>query len=254
MDLGLKGRVILITGASSGIGQATAEAFGGEGAYVMVTYRTNAGKAEQIVQTIREAGGDGATAHLDLAEPESIKETIRYTLERWNRIDVLVNNAVDWIPEAGYVGPIEKAPLEEWQGLIRSNLEGTLAAIHGAIPIMREKRWGRIANLSSVAAVDGMPGYAWYAAAKAAIHGLTRTLAKELGPSGILVNTLMPGATLTDRIQASFPERKLEAMAAALPIRRIPAPKDVASVVLFLCSAKNGAITGEIVRASGGRL
>jgi 3-oxoacyl-[acyl-carrier protein] reductase len=173
---------------------------------------------------------------------------------RWGRLDALVNNAVDWVPAAeAWRGPFEACPDDHWRPLMRANSEGPFVAIQSVLPFMRQQSWGRIVNVSSVAAVDGMTGFGWYSAAKAALHGLTQTLARDLGPAGILVNVVVPGATATERVTQNLGERTLARHAAALPIRRLPDPDDVAALVVFLASAANKAITGEVVRASGGR-
>ena len=254
MDLGLAGRVVVVTGGSSGIGRAAAERFAQEGANVVITYRSDRQKAEAVAATIRSTGREVIVGQLDLANRDSIQKVIDSALSRWDRIDVLVNNAVNWVPVAdARTVPFELFPPNEWEPLMRSNIEGPVSAIQAVLPAMRRTRWGRIVNVSSVAAVDGMPKYSWYAAAKAALHGLTHTLARELGPDGILVNVVMPGATLTDRVSRHFSPGALERQAAMLPIRRIPDPEEVATTIVFLSSAANTAITGEVVRVSGGR-
>jgi 3-oxoacyl-[acyl-carrier protein] reductase len=254
VDLGLAGRVVMVSGSSRGIGRAAATLFGAEGANVTVTYCQNREEAEVTATEVRQAGGTAMVAHFDLTAPDSIRAATRATLDRWGRVDVLVNNAVVWVPSMkARKGPFEDFPADEWQSLLRPNIEGTMAAVQAVLPSMRHGGWGRIVNVSSVAAVDGFSEYAWYSAAKAALHGLTRTLAKELGPAGILVNVVMPGGTLTETLRRNVPSEQLQRKAELLPIRRLPAPQEVASVILFLGSAANTVLTGEIVRASGGR-
>ena len=118
---------------------------------------------------------------------------------------------------------------------------------------MRTQQWGRIVNVSSIAATDGMVGFAWYAASKTALHGLARTLAAELGDSDILINNVMPGATMTSTVFDHLPSTLLARKARELPIRRLPRPEEVAATIVFLASAMNTTVTGEDVRASGGR-
>jgi len=253
MDLDMESRVVLVTGSSQGIGQAAALAFAREGARVGVTYHANREKAEAIVETIREGGGDALAVKLDLASTESIREAVARIIERWSRLDVLVNNAVSW----GDRGPREMPRFEDlssdaWRGALRANVEGHFDAIQAVLPSMRARRWGRILNVSSGIAVDGMAGAATYGAAKAALHGLTRSLSIELGPAGILVNVVMPGLTLTEGMTARVPATFLKERAKASPIRRLLAPEEVVPMIVFLCSAANTAVTGEIIRASGG--
>jgi NAD(P)-dependent dehydrogenase (short-subunit alcohol dehydrogenase family) len=190
---------------------------------------------------------------LDLASIDPVHAAARAVLERWGRVDVLVNNAVQWGSRLPWSMPLfEELPPEEWRGLLRANTEGAYAAIQAVLPAMRARRWGRIVNVSSGVAVDGVPGAGPYAAAKAALHGLTRTLAKELGPAGILVNVVMPGVTLTERVAALLPAAVREQRERESPIRRLLPPEEVVPTIVFLCSAANTAVTGEIIRASGG--
>jgi 3-oxoacyl-[acyl-carrier protein] reductase len=136
--------------------------------------------------------------------------------------------------------------------LLRANTEGPYAAIQAAVRSMRARGWGRIVNVSSGIAVDGLPGAGPYAFAKAGLHRLTRTLSKELGPAGILVNVVMPGATLTERNLAWMPDAVRQHIAEQSPIRRMLPPEEVVPAIVFLCSAVNTALTREIIRASGG--
>lgn len=254
MELGLRDRVALVTGGSRGIGCATSRLFAAEGARVLLTYRSDKEAADGVASSLRASGCDALTAPFDLRAPDTFCDVVRIAMERWGRIDVLVNNAAHWQPmPSAWRGPFEQCPTETWQPLLRANVEGCYAAIQQVVGVMRRQQWGRIVNVSSAAAVDGMPEFGWYAAAKASMHGLTYTLAKELGPEGILVNVVMPGATMTESVLAHVSSRALERQAASLPIRRVPDPIEVASVILFLGSAANSAITGEVVRASGGR-
>jgi 3-oxoacyl-[acyl-carrier protein] reductase len=254
MDLGLAGRVVIVTGATSGIGRAIALRFAAEGARVVVTYRNNRTQAESVADLLCQQGVEADVGFFDLSNASTIQAVVDRAAARWGRLDVLINNAVDWISVASaWRGMFEHCPEEYWQPLLRANVEGTFIASQRVVPFMRQQRWGRIVNVSSIAAADGLPEFGWYSAAKASLHGLTQTLARELGPDGILVNVVMPGATATERLKQNLSERLLMRQAAALPIRRLPDPDDVAAPIVFLASAANAAITGEVVRASGGR-
>ena len=181
-----------------------------------------------------------------------IHQAIATVLEKWSRIDILVNNAVDFPRHASSPMRFESIPADHWQPLMISNVHGPFAAVQAVLPSMRKSKWGRIVNVSSVAAEDGIPGFGWYAVAKASLHGLTSTLARELSEDGILVNTVMPGPTLTERFREEIPSRMLEKWAQTTGIRRMPAPEEVAKTIVFLCSPANTIMTGETVR-SGGR-
>jgi 3-oxoacyl-[acyl-carrier protein] reductase len=253
MDLGLTDRVVIVTGGSRGIGRAAALAFARERAHVLLTYRNDGSRAEAVAADLRRGGTEAAAVYLDLGVRESIVAAVKVALDRWGRIDVLVNNAVQW----GTRGPFEAPPFEEvepdyWRPLLEANVEGPYAAIQAVLPAMRARSWGRIVNVSSGIAVDGLPGAGPYAAAKAALHGLTRTLAKELGPAGILTNVVMPGLTLTERTLERLPATLREQIAQGSPIRRLLPPEEVVPTIVFLASAANTAVTGEIIRASGG--
>jgi 3-oxoacyl-[acyl-carrier protein] reductase len=253
MDLGLKEKVVIVTGSSTGIGKAAAILFGREGSRVVVTFRNQRDKANVVVEEIERSGGEGLAIALDLTSIESINAAVRSVIKHWGRIDVLVNNAVQWGDRLPWNTPaFEQLAPDEWRPLLRANTEGHYATIQAVLPSMREQNWGRIVNVSSGIAVDGLPGSGPYAAAKAALHGLTRTLAKELGPAGILVNVVMPGLTLTERNSKMIPAAVRDSVAQTSPIRRLPTPEDVVPTIVYLCSTANTAVTGEIIRASGG--
>jgi NAD(P)-dependent dehydrogenase (short-subunit alcohol dehydrogenase family) len=181
MDLGLKGRVALVTGSSQGIGRATAILFAREGARVAITYRSNRDKAESVGATVRESGADALIVPFDLASDDSIRSAVSTVVDQWGRVDVLVNNAVQWAPrEPAVDSRFDEYPFEDLRAHLRANVEGTLAVTQAAVASMRKKRWGRIVTASSGLAVNGMPGSASYSTAKAALHGLTRSLFTEL--------------------------------------------------------------------------
>lgn len=253
MNFDFEQRVVLVTGGSRGIGRAAALAFGAERARVAITYRRDRERAEQVVTQLREMGTDALAAPMDLAEPETIRSAVATVLGRWDRIDALVNNAVEWGAVAPWEAPLfEAVEPAKWRRVIQDNVEGTYTAIQAVLPAMRRQRWGRIVNISSTVAVDGMAGAAPYASAKAALHGLTRTLALELARENILSNVVMPGLTLTEANLERIPVAVRDELGAAGPLGRLLAPAEVAAAIVFLASAANTALVGEIVRASGG--
>ena len=253
MNLGLERRIVLITGGSRGIGRAAALAFGREGARVAITYNRDRARAEAVVAELGADGGEAMAVPLSLGDHGSISTAVETVVGRWNGVDALVNNAVDW----GTQSPMDARPFEDdepsyWLPLLQANVAGHYRAIQCVLPGMRAKGWGRIVNVSSVAAQDGMPGMGHYGAAKAALHGLTRTLAKELGPAGILTNVVMPGLTLTEHAQDVIPAAARDELARQSPIRRLLSPEELVPTIVFLASAANTAVTGEVIRVSGG--
>lgn len=252
MDLGLKERVVLVTGSSSGIGKATAIAFGAEGARVGVTYHSNSRGAEDTAQKVRHAGGQALVLHYDLADQASIRSCVEALGKEWGSLHVLVNNAAPMEMSGPSRQLFEDVPLKNWETMLRQTMEGVTLTIQYALPLLRKNGWGRIVNVSSDA-VDGWPGLGPYATAKAGLHGLSRTLAIELGPANILSNVVMPGAVLTERMQQNITAEQLEQIKQHTPTRYIATPEDVAALILFLGSPVNRQITGEIIRISGGR-
>jgi 3-oxoacyl-[acyl-carrier protein] reductase len=252
MDLHLKDASVLVTGSSAGIGRATAIAYGAEGARVAVTYHKSRQGAEETQQNILESGGQAIVLHYDLADPDSIRTSMETISKEWDSLNVLVNNAAP-MDVAGPTGKLfEDVPFQNWETMLRSSLEGVALTIRGALPLMRKSGWGRIVNVSSDA-TDGWPGLGPYATAKAGLHGLTRTLAVELGPANILSNVVMPGAVMTERTQQHISAEQKEQIKQHMPTRQLITPEDVASVILFLGSPGNRQIIGEIIRVTGGR-
>lgn len=252
MDLGLKGQTVLVTGSSSGIGRAAAVAFGAEGARVAVTYRSNRDGADETAQQVRSAGGDALVVPYDLADSDSIRSSVTTIEGEWGALNVLVNNAAPMDLSAPTGQPFEDVALQRWEGMLRGVLEGVVVTLQSAVPLMRRSGWGRIVTISSDA-VDGWPGLGPYATAKAGLHGLSRTLAVELGPANILSNVVMPGMVLTEENQQRVPAEHKEGVREHTPTRRLTTPEDVAKLIVFLGSQANQQITGEVIRITGGR-
>jgi NAD(P)-dependent dehydrogenase (short-subunit alcohol dehydrogenase family) len=248
MNLGLRNRVVLVTGASSGIGKATAVAFAQEGARVGVTYRSNKAGADETVRRIKDAGGEGFAVPMDLTEPSGIANAVAQVVDHWGHIDVLIGNAVRWGMVFGL--PLQQIDAGELKAILSGNLEGAFHLLRAVLPSMVERKWGRIVLLSSGLAEHGMPpnGSPVYGSAKAGLHGLAHNLAWELGPAGIFINVVAAGFTMTERNVERFPQDMRDRVAAQTPTRRLSVPEDVAPIVVFLASSANTNISGEIVR------
>jgi NAD(P)-dependent dehydrogenase (short-subunit alcohol dehydrogenase family) len=253
MNLGLKDQPVLVTGSSSGVGRATAIAFGAEGARVAVTYHRNRIGADDTAQRVRDAGGQALVVQYDLANPDSVRSCVEHVQNEWGAIHVLVNNAAPMNQASPSRQLFEDEPPAEWQAMIRSSQEGMVLTIQCLLPLMRASGWGRIVTVSSITATDGWPGLGAYAMAKAGLHGLSRTLALELGPANILSNVVALGAVMTERnLQQVTPEQQ-EQINQHTPTRRLVTPDDVAAVIIFLGSQANRQVTGEVIRVTGGQ-
>jgi 3-oxoacyl-[acyl-carrier protein] reductase len=252
MKLGLVGKVVMVTGSSSGIGKATAKRFGMEGAKVAVTYANHPEAAKEVASTIEGYGTETLVVKYDLHEDETMVEAVDKIVSRWGTLDVLVNNAVHWTPGLMQLA-FEDGPVDDWRKGIRANLEGYYLTVQQVLPHMRKTKWGRIVMISSELAEEGMPGGGAYTAAKAGLHGLTATLSRELAPNGILSNVVMPGWTMTEKALNTFPKEMIEEERTKVPTRRHTIPSDVADLVAFLGSEANGNINGEFIRVTGGK-
>jgi NAD(P)-dependent dehydrogenase (short-subunit alcohol dehydrogenase family) len=252
MDLGLTGKNVFISGGSRGIGRAAALAFAEEGARVAISFSSDPAKGEATRNEISSLGVDAIAVYLDLGNLESISSAVKAIGERWGGIDVFVANAVRWpraIPRPD--SRFEELVLDEWQDLMRSNVEGTFACVQAVLPAMRGRPDGRIVLISSDVARRGAPGLQHYGTAKAAVDGLTRGLVAELR-GDILVNIVTPGLTVTENNLALMPQSVRDNEISHAPTRRLSTPEDVARAIVFLGSPLNRNITGETVNVTGG--
>jgi len=244
----LAGRVALVTGGSRGIGRATCLALATRGAAVGVLCRSRLEQAAEVVGQI-QAGGERALAiQADALDPNAIKRSVEEAVTRLGRVDILVNNL-------GEMGSGQVADLKdgEWDQSLAVNLGSAFRYARECIPSMKERRWGRIINLSSQAAYTGSSSHAHYAAAKSGLLGLTFSLAKELGAWGITVNVVAPGRILTDMLLDGMAGRE-EEWIRQTPLQRFGRPEEVAGPIAFLASEDASYITGAVLNVSGGQL
>ena len=241
-------RVVLVTGASRGIGRAIAQRFAEQDAKVVVHYASNGSAAKA---TLAQLTGDGHLAvAADLADPEAVESLVQQVIAAYGRIDVLVNNAA--IYEAHPVLSTSYAQWRDsWRQTIGTNLIGPANLIHEVVPHMVANGGGRIVNVSSRGAFRGEPGHTAYGASKAGLNSLGQSLAQELGPHGIYVTTVAPGFVETDMAAALLDGPTGESIRAQSPLRRAATPNEVARVVVFLASPGSEFTTGSIVDVNG---
>ena len=240
----LRDRVAIVTGASRGIGRATALALAMEGAKVVVNYARSSDAAEQVVKEITDAGGNALALQADVSKLEEVDNLVSQSLEKYGRIDVLVNNA-------GITRDtlLMRMKPEDWQAVIDLNLTGVFLCTRAVNKPMLKQRSGRIINIASVAGQMGNPGQANYSAAKAGVIGFTKTVAKELATRGITVNAVAPGFITTDMTS----DVKSDEILKYIPLGRYGQPEEVAGMVRFLAADPAAAyITGQVFNVDGG--
>ncbi|MCB9597486.1 MAG: 3-oxoacyl-[acyl-carrier-protein] reductase [Sandaracinaceae bacterium] len=244
----LDGKVALVTGGSRGIGRAICVALAKAGAKVVINYAGNEAAAAETLDLVRQAGSDGEIARFDVADADAVDQAIQDIAKRNEGLHILVNNAGISLDQL-----LIRIKPEELERTMAVNVGGALWCSKAAIRLMMRKRYGRVINLSSVVGEGGNKGQAVYAASKAGIIGLTKTLAKEYASRGVTVNCVTPGFIETDMTTA-LPESVKEQAIAETPLGRMGAPEDVAAAVLFLASDEAGFITGHTLRVNGGML
>lgn len=242
----LSGKVAVVTGASKGIGAAIAKSLAAEGASVVVNYSSSKEGADKVVNEIQKAGGKAVAVHANLAKAEDAKKLAVETKKQFGRVDILVNNAGVYD-----FRPLDAIDSEHIQRIFDINVFGLLHTTRELVQLMPDG--GSVINISSVVAKTPPSGSAVYSATKGAVDVISRVLAQELGARKIRVNSLSPGFTITEGVQASGIEDAFtEATVQRTPLGRVGRPEDIAKVALFLASDDSGWITGETVLAGGG--
>ncbi len=248
--LSLEGRVALVTGGSRGIGRAIAELLAERGAAVAVNYASREDAAREVCEAITARGGRAIAVGFDVSNAEAVDAGVRRVVDELGALHILVNNAGVSIDAL-----LLRAKEEDFDRTVAINQKGAfLCAKAAARPLLKAKSEGRIINVSSVVGEQGNAGQSMYAASKAGLIGLTKSLARELAARGVTVNAVTPGFIETDMTDAALQGDAREALTAQIPLRRIGAPREVAEAVAFLAAPAAAYITGHVLRVNGGLL
>jgi len=242
----LNNRVALVTGGSRGIGKGIAVRLAQEGARIAIAYRSNKMAAQQTLRQLQASGADCVAVETDISEPGRAEQLVQAVADRYGRLDIVVNNVGDfrW-------GALADCSLEEWNSIFASNLSSVVYVSRAALPHMRRGRWGRIINMGAVGAerAFGQAKISAYAAAKAAVVALSRSLALEEAKNGITVNVVNPSSIDEKELSLNEARRMRDAR---FPIGRPPTVEDVAAAVAFFASDEAEYVTGQVVNVSGG--
>jgi 3-oxoacyl-[acyl-carrier protein] reductase len=250
IDKALEGRVALVTGGSRGIGRAICVALGRRGATVLVNYAAREDAARATAAAVEREGGEAVITGFDVANRDAVMETIKELGKEHGGLHILVNNA-----GVAINGLAMRFKPDDWRRIMDTNLDGAFWCTQAATPfLLRAKEQGRVINLSSVVGETGNPGQAAYAATKAGLIGLTKSLAREYASRGVCVNAIAPGFIETDMTAEHLPAEQRDKLLEQIPLGRIGAADDVANAVAFLAGPEAAYITGQVLRINGGML
>ena len=240
------GKTAVVTGGSRGIGRAVCLELAKGGANVVLCYAGNEAAAQETVAACEAAGAKALAVKCDVADAQQVKNLMDEAVKAFGRIDILVNNA--GITRDGLLMMMKESDFDD---VISANLRGTFLCMKAVSRTMMKQRYGRIVNLSSVVGLHGNAGQVNYAASKAGVIGMTKSLAKELASRGVTVNAVAPGFIETD-MTAAMPQAAKDAMMPTIPMQRLGAPEDVAKAVAFLASDEAAYVTGQVLAVDGG--
>jgi NAD(P)-dependent dehydrogenase (short-subunit alcohol dehydrogenase family) len=243
----LQGKVAIITGAAQGIGAEYARALAAEGAAVVAADVLD---ANPVASAINEKGGKAHAVHCDVTDPASVKAMIATTLERFGRLDILVNNAAMF-------GNVKRKPFEEiesaeWDRMMAVNVRGAFECAKAVAPTMRSQKYGKIVNIASGTVFKGQTMLLHYVTSKGAIVAMTRSLARELGDDGIRVNTLAPGLVMSENVKNNWAPNQVQGTVNSRAIKRELTPEDMCGTLIYLCSPESDFVTGQVLVVDGG--
>ena len=247
----VSGRVVIITGAGQGIGRDYALAFVAAGAKPVLA-EINGDKLRDVASEIETGGSEAFAIETDVGSPDSVKAMVATTLEKYGQIDVLINNAAIFanIPRRKFYD----IPYDEWNNVLHVNITGSYLCASAVVPAMRKAGQGRIINISSGTVPQGAPGFLHYVTSKAAVVGMTRVMARELGDDKINVNAVMPGYTETEIEHASMDDELRQFIHEKRILKRAETPEDLIGIVMFLASPASSFITGQSIACCGGEV
>jgi 3-oxoacyl-[acyl-carrier protein] reductase len=247
----LEGRVAIVTGGGHGIGKAYAARLAAEGAQLVVA-EIDGKAALAVANELKAAGHEALGIRTDVADPDSVAQMARATVDRFGRIDVLVNNAAIFATVPMSRAPFDEIAVEEWDRMMSVNLKGAWLASRAVIPQMRKQGYGKIINISSGTALKGSPSRIHYVTSKAGILGFTKTLANEVGKDNICVNCVAPGSTLSEEDPDEGVVKMRTAAVSTRALKRVQTPEDLTGAVVFFASADSDFITGQTLVVDGG--
>ena len=242
----LKGKTAIVTGASRGIGRATAIKLASLGANIILNYRSNEEEASKVEEEIKAFGVETIMVKADISKMDEVENMISTAKEKFGTIDIMVNNA--GITKDTLIMRMKE---EDFDSVIDVNLKGVFNCLKCITPVMMKQKSGKIINLSSVVGISGNAGQVNYAASKAGVIGMTKSLAKEIGSRGITVNAVAPGFIETDMTEV-LGEKAKDEYKKGIPLRKLGKPEDVANVIAFLASEAADYVTGQVIHVDGG--
>lgn len=247
----LQDRVAIVTGGGYGIGRSYSAGIAREGGKVLIA-DINEDAAKQAERQIQDAGGHALAVRTDVSDEQSVEAMARAALDRFGRIDILVNNAAYFA--ALPLHDLDEIDVEEWDKVMAINLRGPFLCTKAVVPQMKQQRYGKIINISSASILNGNPRRIHYVTSKSGIIGFTRSLARALGDYNICVNSVMPGSTVSEGTLLAYPYEQFERTAGNRALKRIQQPEDLVGTILFLSSSDSDFVTGQAINVDGGMM